>query len=244
MRMTLPVNGFDVEARYDDATVETVLLPLLAEIGARARAVPGRLIVFLAAPPATGKSTLAALLERLAAQAPELPRIQAVPMDGFHFHQDYILSHTVTRGGETIPMKRVKGAPDTFDVEKLRRTLLRARHEDVLWPGYDRRLHDVVEDATAVTAPALLVEGNWLLYDAPGWRGLPHDFSIFIEAREALLRERLIARKMRGGLSREEALAFYRETDGPNVRLCMDRRLPADAALEMTAEGVLRPKKQ
>lgn len=244
MRMTLPVNGFDVEARYDDATVETVLLPLLAEIGARARAVPERLIVFLAAPPATGKSTLAAFLERLAAQTPELPRIQAVPMDGFHFHQDYILSHTVTRGGEIIPMKRVKGAPDTFDVEKLRRTLLRARHEDVLWPGYDRRLHDVVEDATAVTAPALLVEGNWLLYDAPGWRGLPHDFSIFIEAREALLRERLIARKMRGGLSREEALAFYRETDGPNVCLCMERRLLADAALEMTAEGVLRPKKQ
>lgn len=244
MRMTLPVNGFDVEAHYDDATVETVLLPLLAEIGARARAVPERLIVFLAAPPATGKSTLAAFLERLAAQTPELPRIQAVPMDGFHFHQDYILSHTVTRGGEIIPMKRVKGAPDTFDVEKLRRTLLRARHEDVLWPGYDRRLHDVVEDATAVTAPALLVEGNWLLYDAPGWRGLPHDFSIFIEAREALLRERLIARKMRGGLSREEALAFYRETDGPNVCLCMERRLPADAALEMTAEGVLRPKKQ
>ena len=244
MRMTLPVNGFDVEARYDNATVETVLLPLLAEIGARARAVPERLIVFLAAPPATGKSTLAAFLERLAAQTPELPRIQAVPMDGFHFHQDYILSHTVTRGGEIIPMKRVKGAPDTFDVEKLRRTLLRARHEDVLWPGYGRRLHDVVEDATAVTAPALLVEGNWLLYDAPGWRGLPHDFSIFIEAREALLRERLIARKMRGGLSREEALAFYRETDGPNVCLCMERRLPADAALEMTAEGVLRPKKQ
>ena len=207
MRMTLPVNGFDVEARYDNATVETVLLPLLAEIGARARAVPERLIVFLAAPPATGKSTLAAFLERLAVQTPELPRIQAVPMDGFHFHQDYILSHTVTRGGEIIPMKRVKGAPDTFDVEKLRRTLLRARHEDVLWPGYDRRLHDVVEDATAVTAPALLVEGNWLLYDAPGWRGLPHDFSIFIEAREALLRERLIARKMRGGLSREEAKA-------------------------------------
>lgn len=244
MRMTLPVNGFDVEARYDDATVETVLLPLLAEIGARAKAVPGRLIVFLAAPPATGKSTLAAFLERLAAQTPELPRLQAVPMDGFHFHQDYILSHTVTRGGETIPMKRVKGAPDTFDVEKLRRTLLRARHEDVLWPGYDRRLHDVVEDATAVTAPALLVEGNWLLYAAPGWRGLPHDFSVFIEAREALLRERLLARKMRGGFSREEALAFYRETDGPNVRLCMERRLPADATLEMTAEGVLRPKKQ
>ena len=117
MRMTLPVNGFDVEARYDDATVETVLLPLLAEIGARARAVPERLIVFLAAPPATGKSTLAAFLERLAAQTPELPRIQAVPMDGFHFHQDYILSHAVTRGGEIIPMKRVKGAPDTFDVE-------------------------------------------------------------------------------------------------------------------------------
>ena len=46
------------------------------------------------------------------------------------------------------------------------------------------------------------------------------------------------------GLSREEALAFYREIDGPNVCLCMERRLPADAALELPAEGVLRPKKQ
>lgn len=239
MRTTLTINGFDEEAFYDDATVETVLRPLLHEIGLRAKGTQGRLIVFLAAPPAAGKSTLAAFLERLCAQDPTLPRLQALAMDGFHFRQEYILSHCVERNGETIPMKRVKGAPDTFDLESLRRTLLRARHEDVLWPGYDRRLHDVVENAVAVSAPVLLVEGNWLLYDAPGWRELPHDFSIFIEAEASLLRDRLIARKMRGGLSHGDALTFYRETDGPNVRLCMSRRLPADVTLRMAGEGVL-----
>lgn len=240
MHATLTVNGFREEAFYDDATVETVLRPLLNEIGLRAKNAQGRLIVFLAAPPAAGKSTLAAFLERLCAQDPTLPRLQALSMDGFHFRQEYILSHCVERNGETIPMKRVKGAPNTFDLESLRRTLLCARHGNVLWPGYDRRLHDVVENAVAASAPVLLVEGNWLLYDAPGWRDLPHDFSIFVAAEESLLRGRLIARKMRGGLSRDDALTFYRETDGPNVRLCMSRRLPADVTLHMADDGVLR----
>lgn len=240
MHATLTVNGFREEAFYDDATVETVLRPLLNEIGLRAKNAQGRLIVFLAAPPAAGKSTLAAFLERLCAQDPTLPRLQALSMDGFHFRQEYILSHCVERNGETIPMKRVKGAPNTFDLESLRRTLLCARHGNVLWPGYDRRLHDVVENAVAASAPVLLVEGNWLLYDAPGRRDLPHDFSIFVAAEESLLRGRLIARKMRGGLSRDDALTFYRETDGPNVRLCMSRRLPADVTLHMADDGVLR----
>lgn len=37
MHATLTVNGFREEAFYDDATVETVLRPLLNEIGLRAK---------------------------------------------------------------------------------------------------------------------------------------------------------------------------------------------------------------
>ena len=53
----------------------------------------------------------------------------------------------------------------------------------------------------------------------------------------AQLRERLIARKMRGGRTEAEARAFYDACDGPNVRLCLQRRLPADEQWRMLDTG-------
>ena len=108
---------------------------------------------------------------------------------------------------------------------------------DANWPFYDRRLHDVVPDAVAVTAPILLVEGNYLLLDDPAWRGMEHNYSVFIRAEEESLRERLIERKVRGGLDRAAAEAFYEECDGPNVRLCLSHSLPADMTLRMLGDG-------
>ena len=41
----------------------------------------------------------------------------AVGLDGFHYHQDYILTHSVTfQDGRTLPMKQLKGSPETYDV--------------------------------------------------------------------------------------------------------------------------------
>ena len=91
-------------------------------------------------------------------------------------------------------MRRVKGAPDTFDVQRLRDTLLALRAGNLRWPAYDRMLHDVVEEAIPVTAPIVLVEGNYLLLDQPIWRDLPRDYAVFITADEILLRQRLIER--------------------------------------------------
>ena len=50
-----------------------------------------RLVVFLAAPPATGKSTLAAFLAGLSQKFSCMP-VQAVGLDGFHYQQEYILT--------------------------------------------------------------------------------------------------------------------------------------------------------
>ena len=237
MDVSLNVNGFEIAARFDDTAVSGILLPLLRTLTLRQRELGRRLVVFLAAPPGTGKSTLAALLERLSAVDPELTPLQALGLDGFHYHQDYILGHTVLRDGAEIPMRLIKGAPESFDAEKLRRTLERIQSDDLRWPLYDRRLHDVVEDAIPVRAPIALIEGNWLLLDAPGWSALPRDASIFIHADAALLRRRLIERKMRGGFSREEAEAHYLRSDGPNVLRCLSNRLPADWTLAMTGDG-------
>ena len=231
------INGYPVSAQYADQNVNDIFVPLLRHLQQLHESRAARIIAFIAAPPATGKSTLVDFLSHLAAQLPGMPAVQALGMDGFHYHQDYILSHTVLRDGRQIAMRRVKGAPDTFDVQRLRDTLLALRTGNLRWPAYDRTLHDVVEDAIPVTAPILLVEGNYLLLDQPCWRELPHDYAVFISADEAMLRQRLIARKMRGDKTHEQAALFYQESDGPNVRLCLSHHLPCDLELHLLPDG-------
>lgn len=110
---------------------------------------------------------------------------------------------------------------------------------DCAWPQYDRQKHDPVEDALHVTAPLVIVEGNWLLLDDEKWLELASfcDFSIFIHAPAQILRERLISRKIAGGLSRQAAEAFYARTDGPNVERVLMNSRQANLIVEMTEEG-------
>ena len=241
LELKLQINGFEVRARYSDGEIAGACLPLLRALTERRAAMDRRLVAFLAAPPAAGKSTLAAFLQRLSRDTPGVAPLQALGMDGFHYPQAYLDVHSIVRDGAEIPLRSIKGAPETFDLEKLSRALERARTQDIRWPVYDRRLHDPVEDALPVTGEILLVEGNWLLLDEPGWRELDCDYSAFIAADESLLRGRLVERKARGGLSRREAEAWYDASDGPNVRRCMARRRRADLELRLDAEGRLRP---
>ena len=99
--MKLEINGFPVEAQYDEGTVQGIFMPFLRQMGRLQRARRGRLIVFLAAPPATGKSTLAAFLQQLAGEMEDLPPVQALGMDGFHYPQAYIRTHTVVCCGRS-----------------------------------------------------------------------------------------------------------------------------------------------
>lgn len=236
MQRRFLINGLTVEAQFDDATVNEILRPLLLRWQKMQRDKGERLIILLAAPPGTGKSTLAAFLQQLAEEM-GIAGFQAVGMDGFHHLQKYIAAHTVIRDGREIPMQRVKGAPDSFDVHKLKLALEALRQGDVSWPGYDRTLHDVVENQTLVTGDIVLVEGNYFRLDRPVWRELPHDYTVFIEAEEAQLRERLLSRKMKSGATEEAALAHYASSDGPNVRLTLAARLPSDLTLRMIADG-------
>lgn len=93
-----------------------------------------------------------------------------------------------------------------------------------------------------MTAPMVIVEGNWLLRDDERWRALAEfcDYSLFIRAPANALRTRLVGRKLAGGLSQADAEAFYERTDGPNVRRVLEDSLSADLMLEMTLEGAYR----
>ena len=139
-------------------------------------------------------------------------------------------------------MQSVKGSPETFDLIKLTEKLTALKTGDVLWPVYDRNLHDVVEDAVSVTANIVLLEGNWLLSAEPRWRELIDfcDDSVFIAAKKEDLRERLVRRKMAGGLCREEAERFFVNSDGKNVDRLMSCRHPAGIELVMDTDGNYR----
>lgn len=108
----------------------------------------------------------------LSKQDQEFTDIQALGLDGFHYHSDYINSHDAIVLGEKVPMKQVKGCPETYDTEKLRQKLEKIKIEDILWPIYDRNLHDVVEDQIKVTKDIILIEGNWLLLKQEPWKSM------------------------------------------------------------------------
>ena len=208
------VNGLPQKIRYNADTVEGLFLPLLRRLRELQRRSGRRCIVFLAAPPATGKSTIAQFLEQLSCTEEGLTPVQALGMDGFHYPNRYLAAHTILRDGEEIPLTSIKGAPETFDVPALAAKLSAAREERVTFPVYDRRIHDVVPDAVTADAPILR-----------------------IDAAPELLRGRLIARKVQGGSTAEDAVAFYEASDAPNILRFAAHVGAADEIWRMTADG-------
>ena len=236
MNYTANINGINVSATYNEKTISGLFIPLLENLAARHSEKQKRILVMLAAPPGAGKSTLVSFLEHLAEENVPEKSFQAIGMDGFHRRQDYLLSHTVTVNGKTIPMADIKGAPVTFDLAGLREKIAQvADGHPCKWPRYDRLLHNPVEDAITIDADIVLLEGNYLLLDQDGWRELSDyaDYTISLSAGEELLRERLIARKTATGMKKEAAEQFVDFSDMPNVRLCLDKTKQADLELEV-----------
>ena len=235
----MTVNGLPQRIRYNADTVEGLFLPLLRRLTEMQRAAVRHILVFLAAPPATGKSTLLLFLAQLAQEHEEFTRVQALGMDGFHHPNRYLETHSILRDGLEIPLKSIKGAPETFDVAALAAKLAATKDGATPFPVYDRRIHDVVPDALIADEPILLVEGNWLLLDEEPWHDLRAlaDYSIRIDAAPELLRDRLIGRKVQGGLSEGEATAFYEASDAVNVLRFAAHAGAADEVWRMEEDG-------
>ena len=234
------INGIKVAARYSDRSVNEIFIPLLERLTEMQRAAGRRILVLLAAPPGAGKSTLASFLEHLSRDRTGLCPVQAVGMDGFHRRQEYLLSHMTERDGRMIRMVEIKGAPVTFDLEKLLSAVRRvAAGENCGWPAYDRLLHNPVEDAVTVDGNIVLLEGNYLLLEEDGWRELAAcaDYTVSISAGEELLRERLVDRKIHTGVAEDAAIRFVDFSDMPNVRLCLEKSAPADLRLRLDENG-------
>lgn len=184
-----------------------------------------RRLVSLAGAPASGKSTmadgLAAALGRAGATA------QVVPMDGFHLDNRLLIA----RG-----LLARKGAPETFDASGFVHLMRRLKEEqEVVYPVFDRARDIAIAAGGRVAAECdvVIVEGNYLLFDANPWRGLAPlwDTSIRIAPPIEVLRERLVARWIEHGLSVPDAVARAEGNDLANAKLIADKALPADINL-------------
>ena len=234
------INGINVAASYSEQAVDGIFLPLLRMLTGIQKEKGRRILVMLAAPPGAGKSTLLSFLEHLTQERDDLGSIQSIGMDGFHKRQEYLVSHTVQRDGEEITMVKIKGAPVTFDLEHLTESVKNVAAGEVCgWPVYNRLLHNPTENALTVSGDIVILEGNYLLLDEPGWNELKNyaDYTISVSAEENCLRERLIDRRIKTGVDPEAAEQFVDYSDIPNVRLCLQKTTAADLRLKIDSDG-------
>ena len=240
MEYNININGIDVHASYSEEAIDTIFKPLLHRLSDMRKAKNARILVMLAAPPGAGKSTMVSFLEYLAKDLIPEFKVQAIGMDGFHRRQEYLIEHTIAVDGTEVRMVDVKGCPETFDLDKLKTSIEGAlAGTKKAWPTYDRHLHNPVEDAIKLDADILLLEGNYLLLDAPGWDELSSlaDYTIKITADPDMLRTRLIDRKEKSGNSREKAEQFVDFSDMRNVRLCLEHSKKADLELFLDSDN-------
>jgi hypothetical protein len=237
---SININGLPVKAVYNESDIDRVFIPLLKLLTDMYRNSGKRQLVYLAAPPGAGKSTLAGFLEHLSLGNGELEDIQAIGMDGFHRRQEYLLSHTMTRDGREIPMIDVKGAYETFDFDKLHNAIKSVLSADVCyWPTYDRLSHNPVEDAITVNKNIVLLEGNYLMLDIDPWESLSSyaAYTISVMADEDMLRKRLISRRIASGHPAERAAEFVDYSDMYNARICLEHSKKSDLMLRIKDDG-------
>ncbi|MTH80125.1 AAA family ATPase [Paracoccus aestuariivivens] len=206
--------------------IETDINRLLSTLRDLAR--QGRRLVAVAGPPGSGKSTLCeAIAETLNRESLGLAAI--VPMDGFHY-DDAIL-----RARGTLARK---GAPITFDVGGLAALLARLRanlESEIAVPVFDRDLEISRAGARLIPAetPLLLVEGNYLLLDAPPWINLAQlfDLTVALQVPRDELMRRLIQRWLDQGMERSFAEGKVVENDLPNADLVLAHSRPAELVI-------------
>ena len=239
-KLCFQVNGLPVQAEFSEADRDDIFIPLLRRLSALQREKQRRICAFLAAPPAAGKSTLCCYLEKLSRELDGLIPVQCVGIDGFHYYQDYLDSHFIEKEGQSIPLARIKGAPESYDVKKLAHLLERLNEPGQKWPVYDRRIHNPVEQAVEITGGILILEGNWLLLNEAPWNTLRCDYSIFLAAGSRSQLDRIVERKIMGGFSEAHARKVVEKNDWPNILRCMANSRRGDLTLGVNQNGSLK----
>ncbi|KAL1998507.1 hypothetical protein VTN02DRAFT_6050 [Thermoascus thermophilus] len=186
-----------------------------------------------------------------------------VPMDGFHLPRA-ALDRLPNR--EEAYVRR--GAPWTFDVDRfvafVRQLRAWADEPDttstttstsstspsstslsptLYAPTFDHEAKDPVEAGTQITAAAtiVIIEGNYLLLDEPGWREIARlvDYRVLVDADPAEARHRVARRHVAAGIERSLDDAYRRvdANDYLNGVSIREKLIPPDVVVRSVTEG-------
>jgi pantothenate kinase len=236
-------------------TLSEVLLPLLEWCAERTRPIPpiipitpilpSRGLIGIAAPAGGGKTLLLAWLAATAA-ALEWEEFAFLPLDGYHLPNAVLDCRMgLDPEGNPVSLRKLKGTPPTFDAERLLADLraLKSDGRAHRLPGYSRVLHDPIPDRIRIGPEVkwIFVEGNYLFLEQPTWREIRglFDRKVFLDADDAVLRERLARRHAAAGRDAEWIENHLRRTDGPNIRLIRTSARFADVAFRWDRSGRL-----
>jgi type I pantothenate kinase len=172
-------------------------------------------IIGIAGSVAVGKSTTARVLRALLARWPDHPRVDLITTDGFLYPNAELERRGI--------MDR-KGFPESFDTKRLLRFLgeIKSGRAEVEAPVYSHFHYDIVPDQQIVVSrpDILIVEGLNVLQPAHlplDGKEIPYvsdffDFSIYMDARAALIEEWYVRRflKLRTTAFRDKGAYFHR----------------------------------
>ncbi|KAH7360366.1 P-loop containing nucleoside triphosphate hydrolase protein [Rhexocercosporidium sp. MPI-PUGE-AT-0058] len=183
-----------------------------------------RVIVALAGPPGSGKSTIAKNIVGRLNGTSASPFAAITPVDGFHLPRS-----TLDQMSNHDEAYARRGASWTFDaagVAQLVQTLSASRFrsleklETILVPSFDHAAKDPVESGIVIGPEMqfVLLEGNYLLLDEEPWNDIRDlvDETWFVDVVPDLARNRIARRHLKVGI--EQTMdAAYRRAEGNDL---------------------------
>lgn len=173
--------------------------------------------------------------------------MQCVSMDGYSFPNSRLSAQPATDHlGHSCTLKDVKGLPSTLDADAFLGDLMRLRSPDsanqaIYLPAYDRDLHDPVPDIVAVAPEChvVIVEGLHLLHRKGKWKDIAEAFNrtMFLDIERSCCFERVVARKVSNGRSRESSEVHFARVDGPTFDQLQEEKHHANLVLTMHPKG-------
>jgi pantothenate kinase len=164
-----------------------------------------RIVIVLAGPPGSGKSTIAAQVVRRLNATSTAPFAALLPMDGFHLPRSTL--DLLPNRAEAYARRGACWTFDSIGILNLVHLLSESRFEPsdiILAPSFDHALKDPVEEGIRITPEIkfVLLEGNYLLLDEEPWsriEGLVDD-TWFVDVDPILAKGRIAKRHIKSGI--------------------------------------------